>query len=62
MEPATDYRTWISDSREAELALAAERARIAAERAASEPRAAAGGSLLSRLRRHRPTAARAVTH
>jgi hypothetical protein len=61
MDLAHDYRISILDTRDAELALAAERARVAAERAPSEPGGAAGGSLLSRLRRHRSVAVRAVT-
>jgi hypothetical protein len=61
MQLGTAYTIWIYDSREAELALAAERARVAAERSASEPEHAAGGSLLSRLRRHPAPRMRPVT-
>ena len=60
MDLVHDYRISMLDTRDAELALAAERARVAAERAPSEPGSAAGGSLLSRLRRHRPAIARPV--
>jgi len=62
MQLGTDYRTWMADNREAELALAAERARVARERRALERAAAArddaaGGNLLSRLRHRRVLAA-----
>jgi hypothetical protein len=62
MQLGTDYRTWMADNREAELALAAERARVARERRTYERAAAArddaaGGNLLSRLRHRRVLAA-----
>lgn len=61
MQLASDYRIWISDNRDAELAIAAERARIAAEREGTESGRAAGGNLLSRLRRRHVVHARPVT-
>jgi len=60
MELTSDYRIWISESRDAELDLAAERARVAVERAA-EAGGGAGGTLLSRLRPHPLRNPRAVT-
>lgn len=48
MTPTADYRVWISEDREPELALAAERGRLAVERASVRPRRE--GALL-RLRR-----------
>ncbi|MGN6273303.1 MAG: hypothetical protein ACTHMQ_09455 [Protaetiibacter sp.] len=65
MELGSVTRSWILDNREAELALAAERARRAHERRALERLAAArddaaGGNLLSRLRRRRAIAVRPV--
>jgi hypothetical protein len=66
MELGSTYRSWIPDDREAELARAAERARIARERRSLENDAsarddAAGGNLLSRLRHRRMLGAQPVT-
>ena len=58
MELTSDYRIFIYEDRESALALAAERARIAAERAEDDDCAPAG--LLVRLRR-RFRVLRAVT-
>ena len=66
MELGSTYRSWVADDREAELVVAAERARIVRElrtlaRTAATRDDAAGGNLLSRLRRRRLLAARPVT-
>ncbi|MCS0498147.1 hypothetical protein [Protaetiibacter mangrovi] len=61
MDLTPDSRIWISDTRDAELALAAERARRALERAGDGARAARV-PLLSRLRRRAGAPQRAVTH
>ncbi len=66
MELGSLTRSWITDDREAELARAAERARIARDRRALEARTGArggtaGGNLLSRLRRRYALAAQTVS-
>lgn len=61
MELGSSTRIWISDSRDADLADAAERARVTEERVGEGRGGGAAGSLLARLRRRPALPARVVT-
>lgn len=61
MDITSDHRIWITDSREAELALAAERARRARERAAASDERPRGAGFAAWMRQRRLRALRAAT-